>query len=139
MTNKICNKTALKAQKTQIVPKMPKSNIKFQNVPENSTKKREIATLLTFSTRHHEFLQIFYTKQIFFTPTLLARWYVFTSLIFEAGSIQENIISLNCRKCITLYTQSECLVTNASQDLIPFRKLPQPLKTSGITLFNAFI
>ena len=44
MTNIIRDKTALKAQKTQIVQKKPKSNIKFQNVPKNATKKREIAT-----------------------------------------------------------------------------------------------
>ena len=34
------NKTANKVQKTQIVPKkIPKRNIKFQNVPKNATQK----------------------------------------------------------------------------------------------------
>ena len=47
---------------------------------ENATKKRKIATLLTFSTKQRKILQRFYPKLNFFTPTLLARWYVFTSL-----------------------------------------------------------
>ena len=44
MTNLICNITAQKAQKTQIMQKKPKSNIKFKNVSKNATNKREIAT-----------------------------------------------------------------------------------------------
>ena len=62
MTNIIRDKTALKAQKTQIVQKKPKSNIKFQNVPKNATKKREIATLLTFSTKQRKTLHRFYPR-----------------------------------------------------------------------------
>ena len=42
--------------------KMPKSNIKFQNVPEIATKKRKIATLLTFSTKQRKILRRFYPK-----------------------------------------------------------------------------
>ena len=61
---------------------MAKSNTKFQNVPENATKKREIATLLTFSKKQRKILQRFYPKWDFFTPTLMAGWYVFTSLYF---------------------------------------------------------
>ena len=38
--------------------KMPKSNIKFQNGPENANKKREIAILLTFLRKQ----QIFYPR-----------------------------------------------------------------------------
>ena len=35
---------------TNNAKKMPKSNIKFQNLPKIATKKRKIARLLTFST-----------------------------------------------------------------------------------------
>ena len=34
--------------------KMPKSNIKFQNVPKNANRKRKIATLLTFLTKQRK-------------------------------------------------------------------------------------
>ena len=60
-------------------------------MPKNATKKREIATLLTLSTKQRKILQRFYPT---FTPTLLARWYVFTSLPVEyrvIGGIGHNI------------------------------------------------
>ena len=79
-TNTFCKKTVSKAQKTQIVHKMPKSNIKFQNVLKKATKKRKLATFLTFLTEQRKILQRFYPRRIFFTSILLARWYVFTSL-----------------------------------------------------------
>ena len=47
---------------------------KKHKVLKNGTKKRKIATLLTFSIKQHDILQRFY-------PTLFARWCVFSSLI----------------------------------------------------------
>ena len=61
-TNLVCDKTAWKAQQTQIVQKMTISNIKFQNVQKNSTKKRRIAPVLTFTTKQRKILQRFYTR-----------------------------------------------------------------------------
>ena len=59
---------------------MPKSNIKFQNVLKNATKKREIATLPNFLTKQRKILQRFYPRYDFFTQTLFARLYVFASM-----------------------------------------------------------
>ena len=61
---------------------MPKSNIKFQNLPKNATKKREMAPLLTFPRYSVKFCEDFTPDRIFFTPTLLAHWYIFASLTF---------------------------------------------------------
>ena len=53
-----------KAKKTKKCKKITKSDIKFQNVKKkkNATYKREIATLLTFSTKKHKMLQSFYPR-----------------------------------------------------------------------------
>ena len=56
------------------------SNIKFQNVLKNVTKKRKCVTLLTFSSKQREILQTFYPSKDFFTQTLFARLSVFASL-----------------------------------------------------------
>ena len=51
-------------------------------------QKRKIATLLTFLTKQRKILQRFYPRQDSFTPTLLARWYVFPSLLWKGLSAQ---------------------------------------------------
>ena len=82
---------------------MPKSNIKFQNVPKKSTKKRKIAPLLTFPRKD-------FTPDRFFSPTLLARWYVFASLTakavkqlfcFQSCSKWDGLTKQRTKKCIT--------------------------------------
>ena len=42
--------------------KMPKSNIKFQNLPKNSIIKQKIAASLTFSTNQREIVKRFYLR-----------------------------------------------------------------------------
>ena len=44
------------------VKKIPKSTIRFQNVPKNTTKKRKTVPLLTFPTKQRKILQIFYPR-----------------------------------------------------------------------------
>ena len=51
-----------------------KTHIKAQNCQKCWRKKRKIATLLTFAAKQRKIWQNF-------TPTLLARWYVYTSLL----------------------------------------------------------
>ena len=63
--------------------KMPKSNIKFQNVPKNATKKREMVPLPTFPRYSVKFCKDITPDRIFFTPTLLAHLYVFASLLLS--------------------------------------------------------
>ena len=87
---------------TSFLPKLfyPKKCVNYNksevlansNVPGNATKNREIATLLTFLTKQSEILQRFSRDRIFFTPTLLARWYDFSSLRWEAAKSGRDLL-----------------------------------------------
>ena len=65
--------------------KNSKSNIKFQNVPENATKKRKISTLLIFSTKQRKIFQRFYLKLDFFYNNIvgtLVRFYISAHMLY---------------------------------------------------------
>ena len=101
---------------------MRKSNIKFQNVPKSATKSAKLHNYSLSQQNSVRFFKDFTPYRIFFTPTLLAHWYVFASLIMISNTtgglyieysntfLQKDVFSPHITNVTLIYGLYSCLI-----------------------------